>query len=406
MIKKAVSFSIILLILALGYQFLVTFIKDSHNVSYIIEKEGKYNIEEHYIKSSNDDYYIIKINKDDESFVFDVDNTFNKQKEIVKDLLTYNDEDISCVALVYSKGSSLPLCKTNDKVVAYQAVKDNLKLVEYLKTIPNLIENKYPTSSEQRKEEKLTINKDFIEENEIIVTYDYKRLLFNKKDDTDSFTFSVSDIYENNLGSKVGNYYLIPKYTSSASISTFYKYNIINKSIENLDLGFSLSKQSYINGIYNNSLYIFDKSNLTQYQIDPEKETIRIVGNEDKEGINIVNGKEEAISVYDLNKENVIFTYDESDYESFNCDNLYTNNNRYAICRKGNDFYKIYKDFEESYIYLFSEENVKDLKLVNNYIYYMKNDTIYRYNDYGNLPIITSNEFNYNYKNVFDIYFK
>ena len=110
--------------------------------------------------------------------------------------------------------------------------------------------------------------------------------------------------------------------------------------------------------------------------------------------------------MYDLNKENVIFTYDESDYESFNCDNLYTNNNRYAICRKGNDFYKIYKDFEESYIYLFSEENVKDLKLVNNYIYYMKNDTIYRYNDYGNLPIITSNEFNYNYKNVFDIYFK
>lgn len=406
MVKKAVSFSIILLILALGYQFLVTFIKDSHNVSYIIEKEGKYNIEEHYIKSSNDDYYIIKINKDDESFVFDVDNTFNKQKEIVKDLLTYNDEDISCVALVYSKGSSLPLCKTNDKVVAYQAVKDNPKLVEYLKTIPNLIENKYPTSSEQRKEEKLIINKDFIEENEIIVTYDYKRLLFNKNDDTDSFTFSVSDIYENNLGSKVGNYYLIPKYTSSASISTFYKYNIINKSIENLDLGFSLSKQSYINGVYNNSLYIFDKSNLTQYQIDPEKETIRIVGNEDKEGINIVNGKEEAISVYDLNKENVIFTYDESAYESFNCDNLYTNNNRYAICRKGNDFYKIYKDFEESYIYLFSEENVKDLKLVNNYIYYMKNDTIYRYNDYGNLPIITSNEFNYNYKNVFDIYFK
>ncbi|MBR1385529.1 MAG: hypothetical protein IJ568_01725 [Bacilli bacterium] len=406
MIKKAISFSIILMVLALGYQFLVTLIKDSHNISYVIEKDEKYNIEEHYIKSSNDDYYIIKVENNEDSFIFDIDNTFNKQKEIVKDVLTYKDDDISCIALVYRKGASLPLCKTKDRTITYYSIKNNSKLEEYLKTIPGLVKNKYKEKSEQRKESKIVINKDYIEENEVIMTYDYKRVLFNKNDSTDSFTFSISDIYENSLGAKVNDYYIIPKYTTSATISSFYKYNVATRSMGNIDLDFSLSKQSYINGVYNNSLYIFDKSNLTQYQIDPEKEIVRIVGNENQEGINIVDGKEEAISVYDLNKENIIFTFDESSYESFDCDSIYSNKNRYAICKKGNDFYKIYKEAKELYIYLFSEDNVKDIKLANKNIYYMKNDTIYRFNEYGNLPIIKSNEFNYNYKNVFDIYFK
>ena len=55
---------------------------------------------------------------------------------------------------------------------------------------------------------------------------------------------------------------------------------------------------------------------------------------------------------------------------------------------------------------LFVEDDAKEIKVKNNSIYYVKDDSIYRYNKYGKVKLITRNELKYNYENVFDVYIK
>ena len=81
--KKAISFSVIVLVLLLIYQVGINFIKKEHSVQYNVENESdSYKIEEDYSYENNDTYLIRVTDSKNNSFVFDVKNNYNKQREI------------------------------------------------------------------------------------------------------------------------------------------------------------------------------------------------------------------------------------------------------------------------------------------------------------------------------------
>lgn len=409
MLRRAISFTLILLLLFLVYQFLINYVKSEHFVTYNLNLDHEYVVDEDYVKSDGYEYYILKVTtEDNEVFLFDVENKFNKQEKIVSDVLEYNDENVHCLTLLFkdNKTYSEPICRKDNELYSYHAIKETVDLSNYIKKIKNFDLDKYSKDSEKTSLDEITYNKEYLQDDEVIIMYGYKsvRFIWNKYDR--NFTFSQIDTYKNTLGRVVDHYYVIPRYTSSATFSTFVVYEIIDGFKKEISVPYSISKQSYVNGVYDNKLYIFDKSNLTQYEIDPSKEVVNIVGDEQKEGFAYINGKETKVSVYDMNSKDVIFS-DGKDKNFKNIDyDIIDLQSYYAIYGKDNSFYKVYEKYPEYSINLFTDKNAKEIKVRRDNIYYLKDDSIYRYNKYGNVLIATSSELKYNYENAFDIYLK
>ena len=126
MIKKVISFTILLVIFLLGFQFLISFLKTNHNIIYDLEIEGEiYSIDETYKKISGRDYYLFNVSIGDSNFLFKSDNYFNKQKKVVDSIKKYSNDNVTCISLIYKNNyASAPLCiKDNNENITKKVKK-------------------------------------------------------------------------------------------------------------------------------------------------------------------------------------------------------------------------------------------------------------------------------------------
>ena len=405
MLKKTISFTLIFLVILLIYQFAVNGIKKDHVITYAIEKEGIFNIEENYTKKNGDDYYLFKISNGDNTFIFEVENKFNKQKEVIKDIEIFNQNDYYCIAPIFVKNMkyAYPMCVKDNILYSYSSIKDKVDFGEFIDKIDDDKKTKYSIESSKIDEEGVILNKGYFDENEILLVYDYKKVSIHFPSFNRVLTFSSVDNYKNDYGTLVGEYYLIPKLSTLAYFNTYYKYDVVNGIKSEIILPNSISKQSYINGVYDDKLYIFDKSELKQYEINPKNNEVIEVGNTNDEAFIYKNGEKQSISVYELNKDTITFSENLDDYSKIDYDNIYLSD-KFVVYEKNGNYYKAYKKYLDNPIYLFTDNDIKSVKVKYNNIYYVKDESIYKYNVYGPFAMAIKNEFKYNYDNIYDVY--
>lgn len=407
MIKKIITFSLLLLFLTLLLEFGINYFKTSHHVEYDI---SGYMVEEDYIKKSGKDYYLIKASKDGKEYIFNAQNEFNKNEKIIKEIIPYDTDDISCATIIYTNNSSsTPLCYKDKILHSYISVENEPGMSEYLKQLNKYAEDKITSSDESYVFAYNEIYKNNLYKNEDIIMYNYKNIIKINGERTMTFDFSNKDVFKNEYGTLVGKYYVIPKMRNSIEFSHYLIVDIEKETVEEIDLAkevsAKISSQMYVNGIYNSNLYIFDKSNLVQYEINPDKGEIKVVGNKDKKGIVYKNGQEEEIGVYTLNNEKVKFTENYDAYKEIDYDQIFLTSNG-AVYVKDGVFYKVYNNYLKNPIYLFEAKNVQDIKVKEDNIYYINDQFLYRYNDYGNVKILKREQFKYDYTNIYDVYFE
>lgn len=407
MIKKIITFSLLLLFLTLLLEFGINYFKTSHHVEYDI---SGYMVEEDYIKKSGKDYYLIKASKDGKEYIFNAQNEFNKNEKIIKEIISYDTDDISCATIIYTNNSSsTPLCYKDKILHSYISVENEPGMSEYLKQLNKYAEDKITSSDESYVFAYNEIYKNNLYKNEDIIMYNYKNIIKINGERTMTFDFSNKDVFKNEYGTLVGKYYVIPKMRNSIEFSHYLIVDLEKETVEEIDLArevsANISSQMYVNGIYNSNLYIFDKSNLVQYEINPGKGEIKVVGNKDKKGIVYKNGQEEEIGVYTLNNEKVKFTENYDAYKEIDYDQIFLTSNG-AVYVKDGVFYKVYNNYLKNPIYLFEAKNVQDIKVKEDNIYYINDQFLYRYNDYGNVRILKREQFKYDYTNIYDVYFE
>ena len=407
MIKKIITFSLLLLFLTLLLEFGINYFKTSHHVEYDI---SGYMVEEDYIKKSGKDYYLIKASKDGKEYIFNAQNEFNKNEKIIKEIISYDTDDISCATIIYTNNSSsTPLCYKDKILHSYISVENEPGMSEYLKQLNKYAEDKITSSDESYVFAYNEIYKNNLYKNEDIIMYNYKNIIKINGERTMTFDFSNKDVFKNEYGTLVGKYYVIPKMRNSIEFSHYLIVDLEKETVEEIDLArevsANISSQMYVNGIYNSNLYIFDKSNLVQYEINPGKGEIKVVGNKDKKGIVYKNGQEEEIGVYTLNNEKVTFTENYDAYKEIDYDQIFLTSNG-AVYVKDGVFYKVYNNYLKNPIYLFKAKNVQDIKVKEDNIYYINDQFLYRYNDYGNVRILKREQFKYDYTNIYDVYFE
>ena len=335
-IKLIFTFFIILLVI----QILFGLFKTKHKINYTMHVDDKDVIidEEYYKKTGN--YYLFNIIIDQHDFTFDVKNYFNKQKQIIKDIKIFEQDDLMCIypILIKNKKNTTIACNLDNKQVTYTSIKDQYDLKDFIQNIPNYNEDAYINNQKIEKINNNQIYIDNLKKEEILLLYEYNDLLkvTNKKNTT--ISFADYDIYNNDLGVLVGKYYILPKYEKLPLYNKLLIIDIIKNKTSELDL--ELSTNLYINGIIDNKLYLLDKSNLKLYEINPKKKNYQVVGNTQKEAKFYSDGWT-VKNIYEIANNNLTFTYNYPIKDEYV--KAFENEKYYYYYNKDYEFYKVLK---------------------------------------------------------------
>ena len=372
---------------------------NSKKIEENIQKE-KIKINETY-KNNN---YLFDIEYKNKNITFSYDNKFYKAKKVIKDILVYEKDDLVCIYPILKNNKFYNIiCSKDNNIYHYNYFKDELTdFTAYLQ------EKGYFNSSWINNEVKKNMGNvisyyENINKDTYIYVWKYNGFYtFNNKKQQMLDIFK-NDTYVNNLGVKVGKYYVLPNYDEKYKFSKFYIINMTNNRIKTLKLDKKITNDYYNNGVIDNKLYLFDVDNLIQYKLNPKKNKIEKISN--TEALFYDNDKFIKRNLYDFKENKLIFNEKQEDV-SFDYKKLFVNDNDYYYLDKNNNMIYYNKFFDNKMI-LFNIKDISNIKLVNNYLYFISEDILYSFNiDEGIKMLIKYSEFYYNPTNRYEIYTK
>lgn len=413
--KRIFTFLFLLAILGVIYQFSVNFFKSGHDITYdLVSNDTSFKVREVYDKKKNG-YYTLVLENDNYSFIYEVKDTFNKRKKIIEDIKIAKSDTTMCIYPIYLKNttsSNITCSIKNDKTsYSYTYYKENplvKQLEESLKA--NKITNESWNQDEvvSTPDGVVTHYKDNIMDKDIIVIWLYNSIYIADNEKTYYVSLFDNDVYENKLGTLIGYNYYIPKYNDDnlQEFATYYRINIKRREKQELRLTDILSKKTYLNGVVDNKLYIFDPKNLVQYEISDDSNNPRKIGDK---SINAqyYNGTWQDKNINDFKDSEIKFVKDYSkinDLNKYKYTEIYETDRYYYLNNMG-EISRLYKNDLSKRVVLFKLDNLRSINVVKDTVYFIVGDTLYYYNENkGIKKIIQRNEFNYNYKNVYAVY--
>lgn len=369
-LKKSAILILVLfisLIIALIIFIISLFKTKSYSLEYNIDK---YEISENY--NNKDKYYYYEITNDSLTYEFIYKSEYIKEKELIKEVKEYQDEEYTCLTIRSSNIKTYPLCSYNEQLVDYHLIPDSLK---------EKLSDYYTNTKEiKRTQDNYTIYNDNLN----LLIWSYKGFNYINKDKTEFIKIFNKDIYEIPLATKINNYIFIPDYEQNHNFNKVYLINLDNLKVEKWELKYDISFDSYILGTNDKSIYLVDKKNKKQYEFVPHKQKMRLLASQNNNGIIYEEGQENKISMNKLVSEEKSFIYKTNYNYSLKNKTLYLNypNSTNKI--------KISNQKVDTIIHS-SEDNV----------YYLIDSILYRYNlKYGEVKLISYSEWKFNYNNL------
>lgn len=417
--KKLLPILFLLGAAALIFQIFVQFFMRHHEIDYsIITKDNSYLIHEKLkVDGKKNTYYFKLVDDNQDTYIFNLEHDYNRQDEIVKDVKYFDDENLRCVFPIFKKGITGDIyCKSKKQQVSYSYLRqtNNSSLDNYIKKLKKsgYIANSWARDTLPKKDSVYDIYRYNVKENTIFTVWDYRGFYIINDKKIIKKDFLNHDQYENNLSYLTDNYYVSinTDLNSGNMYASFYLYDILNGGKGRVDLDEQISFNMYINGSYDGKFYYTDLNNKKQYALDPDKETVKEVGNV-KDGFKSIQGKKlVTVSSKEYLKSNDIWTNDVVNNvlgNMYGAKEVKKSNDMYYFVTDTGDFYKTDKLNLKNSVLLFHFDSVSEWKVKGDNIMVVSGDTMYYYDDvYGLLPIVTSNEFIYNYKNICDFYTK
>ena len=187
--------------------------------------------------------------------------------------------------------------------------------------------------------------------------------------------------------------------------------NLKTRKIEEVKAPNYISFDSYIQGFVDNKLYIYDKDNEKQYELDIDKLKINEVGNSSKKVKYYDNGEWDKISTNKANNE-LKFNIQINDVDFSKFDYVYLvggeKSGYYYLYQKKNNRYEVYRapvQNKKAITYLFNVNKVNDVYYLNDYVYYKSGNKLKYYsNSTGNRTIVEYDEIEFNNSLVFGVY--
>jgi len=400
-IKKLFPILIFLIIIISIILILSKAIKKQHYTTYEI---NKYKIEEVF---KNDSYNFV-IKKGKNTYFYTLDEKLNKNKRVIKNIKTINNNELKCIIPIYKDSEYKQVyCIFENKQVSldYLIQTNNNDYKEIAKKIKK--EGiKVPTDNAKKKKYKeINIYQENFQ-NEHLILWNYKGIYVINKDDNQYQKVLKKDLYDNIMSCIVDKYYVLFDNSSVNGIENIYYYDLKKHKLNTFKLEKKLSKNTYINGVIDNLIYVTDKKSKIEYSIDIRRNKINEVDNNQTEYILYKNNKKKILSKSDFLIKEQYFNDTKVENKELDCDEI-KNYGNYYYCLKDGDLLKITKNKNHYSTTLFHMYDIKDWFVIDNNIYIVKQDSIYSYSENNGMKkLIEYNELRYNYKNVYKIWKK
>ncbi len=406
--KKLFATLLFLFLIYFLLQAVFFFFGPGHSVTY---KINDFEVKEKYINESKNEIksYNFIVNNNEKSFYFQIFNNFDNEEKIITDIKSYKDDENICILPIFKEKLVLTdlMCLKNDIVYNYAELKNSdFKIDEFYNSLDLHLPDENLNNQDHKGE--IILYKNNMQPNYYLSFATYKGFVYANSTNRVLNYQSIfnKDVYNNYLSIYINEYYVTVNYDEEYGFSKIYIYNIKTGKKEEIVLAKNIEKNSYIQGIFDDSVYIFDRSNKTQYEINTKTKNVLEVGNVNT-GVKVYkNGTFERLSAYECSNEDILFeAKGENNGEYYF---LLKNGGKETgytyYYQKENEAYKIYRvnnTNKNQYTYLFQTQNVNKIIVINEYIYFIDDNYLKYYSDKTGIRTLLYNKelyFNQNIK--------
>lgn len=398
--KKRVKQLILIILLILIIIFIRHILKTNHKVEY---KISNYKIIENFKIINKKHQYTIKITNKDKVYTYILNKNLNKEKQIIKDIKIYKSKDISCIIPLYKnkKQENNIYCLNGKEQVSNYSLQNNKEYKNIIKKANKYNIQSISNSNKKVKYKKINIYKDNISVDDIYTIWDYKGIYIIKNNNYQYKSILSNDIYDNIMSIVVNKYYVIFDNRSVNGIEKIYYYDLEKDKLKEFTPKEKISKSSYINGIYNNDIYVTDTKEKKQFKINVKKEKVEEIST-NNEYFLYRNNKEIVLDKTSFFKKNQYFTNYKVENNKIESQDIKEDLNYYYY-RNNDKFYSQIKGNKYNSKYLFELSDIDEWQVIDENIILISDGIIYKYSEREGLKkIVESNELKYNYENIYN----
>ena len=376
-----------ILFLFISLIVLIFLVKISLNVK-LIKYKINFNGNKVFIEERLSDEYAIKIKYLNKEYILRLNRNISEKRKIVSQIYYFKDDTYECLLpVIDGKVYTDFMCYSGNIIYNYHDIYGYDKLLDqYVLGVDIYNIDKFTDNlNNEKKVNGVKFYTNNIKDYNIsITTYDGIISLY------DHVKLFENDVYNNKLSAFVDNYYIVADYNNNYEFKDFYIVDILTNKVSTLKSKYEISLDSYIEGIVDKKIYLYDKDNEIQYEIDIERKKINIVSNEDKIKF-YKNGKWEII--------NKSKAYNELYFDYTSLDNLFPD---YEKTIETDKYYYLFENSNDGYnLYRVDKANIKILSFIcfiktnqvnvkDDYLYFVYNNRLYYYSDIRDLKLYLS----------------
>lgn len=385
--KKLFFMLITLFTLYLCFQLAFTLFSKGSDNEYIITDGNKdfEILESSYFSNNKNTYsYTIKANN---TFNFQINYNYNKLSNVLTEIKYYNDNTYECILPIFKNDLILMdmICYDNNKYTYYYNLKGkNKNLDDFISKIDKYDVNNYIDNTKYETIEGIKIYKDNLIQNHYISIQNEKGI-YDISKNFNSVIYNISlytnEIKNPKISALVDEYYIVADYNKQ---DTFNKFNIVNLKklkTESFNSDYNISLNSYIQGVVDGKVYIYDKDNKIQYEFNVSKQIIIPYSGDN---IKFYNGSWTTMSINDANKELEFTNNDLNDENYTRIDKVGNEVGYYYLYKYNGKSYDVYRrdiQNENTLIYLFNTKTINNIYYLDDYIYFANDNLIQVYNN-------------------------
>lgn len=413
--KRLILGLVLLFVSYFAIQWAVVYLSKGHDVSYTIKKDNyEFAIQETFKSNQkkDKDNYFIQIAIEDITFDYQVFDSFEKASKIITDIYYYHNENQACMLPKFKDSQFLfdILCFDGEIFKYYHNIeKPSDSLVSFAKSLSEYgyDEEKWLNSNKTlSKQDSITVYNNLLD-NYVIGMSNYKGTFkITSAGEIENYSVFSSDVYQRSINHFINNFYI----TFDSTDNKFIIVDLADGSSFDIVSEYSYGPTTYVLGSVDNSLYLYDKEQNVEYELNIKKKGISTIANE-----------ENFLKVYSNQKWSNIEIAKIAEYDTFSKIETTSYNKDYDLIlkdgyedgylyyfKKDNNKYDVYrtniKD-QKKLTYLFSTTDLNRLVLLDNIIYYLNNNDLYYYSDKtGNKKLLTNSELEFNKTINFGIY--
>ena len=418
--KKIFKMLIVLFIMYIGVQVAFNFFSKGYEYEYeVTTNDIEYKIKEKTVKNidSELDSYYFEIQLGENKFYYQTLNNFKNSTKVIDNIYSYSNENYSCILPVFKNNTILTdiMCMKGNIITTYHdLINIDYGVDEFAQSLSDIgyNTNLWLDDSDKKQSYDIFTYSNNIAKDDYIALSNYKGLYIINKAGAEDINLFTNDNYKPTIAVTIGKFFVIADYNAKYRFNKFLLVDLTTGRTSEIPCSNNISFDSYIQGVYGDSFYIFDKDAKVQYEVNVSKKSILEVGNENT-GIKIYNGKElERISAADAKNKDIMFNQQEINKEGY--DKVYKLGGEktgfYYMYKREGSKYHVYRanvQNDSQITYLFDTTDIDRIIYKNNNIYYIYNNTINYFNDsFGVKKLVEYNELKFNQDLYFSIYTK